>query len=444
MTDFYAKLKNDLHPPLYYLGLRLFTALFGSDAISLRLFSVLGVLSTLLLGYFAGQRIFGKRGALYFCLMIISIPMLAVYSHQARMYTWAAFSVTGVFIYSYLFIKTGKFRDLALLTVFTLIAMYIHYYSLGAALVANAFVFLYLVFSKNRKWTNHLFSILIEIILFLPWIFMFIVQVNKVQHAFWAPPVSFSAILSCFTMPLTEQFWISGFSKALVLLIYVILIFTIIKSFSKPYSDLRLALWLSLTIFVGTILLFTVISLFSRPILFSRYIMAIVTMLAVPTTILLIRLKIEWLKILLIAVILFLGVRISISSYHFSYGPYKQTIEYIDSAYPEVRKVLHISEVTAGPLIEYNGNSGLEHYWLKAEMSNVDAFAGIHQFNKPGEFLQPGELFCTVRFHNMELNKENLDLILSESELIKTDTVIGNKDNDGIFIQVYLLKYKGR
>jgi hypothetical protein len=42
------------------------------------------------------------------------------------------------------------------------------------------------------------------------------------------------------------------------------------------------------------------------------------------------------------------------------------------------------------------------------------------------------------------LNKENLDLVLSESELIKKDTVRDNKVKDGIImIQLYLLKYKG-
>lgn len=85
LSDFYAKFKNDLHPPLYYIGLRLFTASFGLTPLSLRVFSVLGVLSTILLGYFAGQRVFGKQGSLFFCLMLISVPMLAAHSHQARM-----------------------------------------------------------------------------------------------------------------------------------------------------------------------------------------------------------------------------------------------------------------------------------------------------------------------------------------------------------------------
>ncbi len=76
-------------------------------------------------------------------------------------------------------------------------------------------------------------------------------------------------------------------------------------------------------------------------------------------------------------------------------------------------------------------------------MSNVDAFPEIRQYSTPGEFLQPREEFCVVRFHNLELNIKNLDLVLSESELIKKDTVFDNKFNNGIYIQLYLLKYKG-
>ena len=444
LSDFYAKFKNDLHPPLYYLGLRLFTGLFGLNAISLRLFSVLGVLSTLLLGYFAGQRVFGKQGALYFCLMLISVPMLAAYSHQARMYTWAAFSVTGVFIYSYLFMRTGKNRDLVLLFIFTVLAIYIHYYSLAAAFVANIFVFLYLFRTKNKKWLPHLYSVLIAILLFLPWLFMFIIQVKKVQHAFWAPEVSLNVILSCITIPFTEQFWTTNYSISLITLIYGLIVFTIFKSFTKSFSEYRLVLWLALFIFMGTLMVVTIISLFSQPILSTRYVMTIVTMLVIPLTILFVKMKIRWLKIILISVIFFLGLRISISNFYFSYGPYKQTIEYISTTYPEIKKILHITEITAGPLVEYTGNSGLSHYWLKADMSNVDAFPEVHQYNQPGEFLQSGEVFCAVRFHNLELNKENLDLVLSESELIKTDTVSDSKVANGIMIQVYLLKYKGK
>lgn len=172
--------------------------------------------------------------------------------------------------------------------------------------------------------------------------------------------------------------------------------------------------------------------------------MTIVIMLVIPPTILVIQMRATWLKLILVSVILFLGIRISVSNFYFSYGPYKQTVEYISTTHPEIKKILHITEVTAGPMVEYNGTSGLSHYWLKAKMSNVDAFPEVHQYNKPGEFLEAGEVFCAVRFHNLELNKENLDLVLSESELIKTDTVRDNKFKNGIIIQLYLLRYIGK
>jgi hypothetical protein len=340
--------------------------------------------------------------------------------------------------------KTGKNRDLAFLFLFTIVAMYIHYYSMVAAFMANVFVFIYLLKTKNKKWTNHLLSLFLALVLFLPWIFMFIVQVKKVQHAFWAPAVDFSTILSCFTTPFTEQFWTSAYSIALIVLIYGLTVFTIYRSFLKSFSKYRLVLWLSVAIFLGTLLIITVISLFSQPILFSRYVMAIVVMLIIPHTLLFITIKYRWLKICLIGIILFLGIRVSVSSFVFSYGPYKQTVDYIAVTYPTTHKVLHITEITAGPMVEYSTDTGLSHYWLKAKMSNVDAFATIHQYQKPREFLQPGEEFCVVQFNNLELNKENLDLVLSESELIKVDTVRDNKVEYGNIIKVYFLKYKGR
>src|SRR4030043_440221 len=285
LSDLYSKFKNDLHPPLYYLGLRLYTGLFGLSTTSLRIFSVFGALATLCLGYFAGQRIFGKQGALFLCLMLISVPMLAVYSHQDRMYSWAAFSITGVFIYSCLFIRTGTTRDLALLLIFPVAAMYIHYYSMIAAFMANVFVFLQLFLTKNRKWLNHLISLLVAAILFLPWLSMFIIQVKRVQNAFWAPEVSLPTILSCFTIPFTEQFWTTGYSRSLTILMYTLIVLTIILSFTKSFSEYRLVLWLSLFIFLGTLIIAMIISLFSQPILYSRYVAVIVTMLIMPITI---------------------------------------------------------------------------------------------------------------------------------------------------------------
>lgn len=443
LQEFFVRLSNDLHPPLYYLLLKLFTSIFGLSAISLRIFSVIGILSTFLIGYFAGRKVFGQQGALYFCLMLLSIPMLASYSHEARMYTWAAFATTGVFIYSCLFLKSGDNKNLILLFVFTLAAMYMHYYSTIAAFAANAFVLIYMLVTKNRKWLWHLIAMVLAGILFLPWLSMMIVQIKKVQHAFWAPEVSFTTLLSCFTIPFTEQYWTTGYATALIILMYSLLAFTVYKSFTQTFTEHRIILWLSLSVFLGTLLIVSIISLFSQPFLFHRYVMAVVVMLIVPHTILFMHLKSKALKYILLAAILFLSIKVSFSTFYFSYGPYNQAVQRLVREYPDINKVVHITEITAGPLQEYSKDNRLQHYWLKAEMSNVDAFTAIHQYTKPGEFLNAGEEFCVVKYNNLDLNQKNLDLLLSESELVKTDTVTDNKVEYGSWITIYHLRYKG-
>jgi len=70
--DITGLIKSDFHPPLYFYALKIFVTIFGISDFTIRLFSVLGVLATIVLGYLIGQKVFGKSGALYFCLLLIS------------------------------------------------------------------------------------------------------------------------------------------------------------------------------------------------------------------------------------------------------------------------------------------------------------------------------------------------------------------------------------
>ena len=176
LGDITRLIKNDYHPPLYFYGLKIFVSIFGINYFTLRLFSVLGALATLVLGYLTGQRIFEKSGALYFCLLLLSLPMMVSFSHEARMYTWGAFSVTGVYFYSVLFIKTNKRKDLILLMLFSLLSAYTHYYALLAAFGANIYVLLFLLVKQNKSWKIHFLYSIIAVLLFMPWLSAFLGQ----------------------------------------------------------------------------------------------------------------------------------------------------------------------------------------------------------------------------------------------------------------------------
>ncbi len=432
-----AKLQNDLHPPLYYLLLKGFTAVAGESAYSLRLFSVIALLLTIVTGYCVGKRLFGRRGALCLCLMMMATPMPVIFSHQARMYTWAAFAVTGLFLYALLYLQTGNRRHLLYLLLFTLMAMYMHYYSLAAAFIANVMVFGLMV---NKK--DHIYAMGVAAVLYLPWLWWVGVQVQKVQQAFWAPEVSMATLLSCFGAPFSDPYATTWQAYALMAFCWSLAGFALYRSASPALQAHQRAVRMAVGLFAGTLLWVTAISLVSQPILFSRYAMAIALLPAFPLALLLAGLQKRWVARSLAALILALGVSVSSSVFTFSYGPYKQAIEHISETYPGVKKVVHIAEITAGPMLYYNGRSGLQHCWLKAKMSNVDAFTGIRQYNQPQEFLQPGETFLVAQFNTLALNAENLDLLLSQSELLQTDTVINHKIESPNRILLYLLQYK--
>ncbi|MEJ2212269.1 MAG: glycosyltransferase family 39 protein [Anaerolineae bacterium] len=76
----------DIHPPLYYLLLRLWEALAGSGVVSVRLFSVLIGTAAVPLIYLLGRRMLGRRGGLLAALLLALSPFHVYYSQEVRMY----------------------------------------------------------------------------------------------------------------------------------------------------------------------------------------------------------------------------------------------------------------------------------------------------------------------------------------------------------------------
>lgn len=441
-------LAGDFHPPLYFLLLKLFTFVVGISDFTIRLFSVIGALCILILSYTVGQRVFGRNGALYFCLMILSIPMLASNAHDARMYTWAAFSVTGVFLYSYLYMTTNKRRDLVFLGLFTLMAAYLHYYSLIAAFWSNLFVFLFLLLKKEKTWYAHLITMFAVVLLYLPWLSIFLAQTNTAKDHFYIAPLSIQSILSCYIGPFMEKFWFEISSYIMIIIVFSLTFVSIFNHFIKHKNDNRLILGLSLTIFNATILTGIIISFILRPVLMLRYVGPIVTMLMVPPTLFFIRSKIKLVKLLLLILLLCCGIYTSISASLFSMGPYKQSLNHLLKVHPDVKKIVHVTEITTGPLLEHNKIGDWDHYWIKNENSifytNINVFTELHQIPSLDELLSPDDIFCLVDMEITPLNRENFNLILSKSHVIKVDKIIDNKSKPSLTVSLYILQYQGK
>ena len=438
---------GDFHPPLYFLGLKLFTSVVGLNDFTIRLFSVIGALSTLIIGYIVGQRVFGKYGALCYCYLLLALPMLACYSHDARMYTWAAFATTGVFLYSCLFIRTNQKGDLILLGLFSLMAVYTHYYCLIAAFYANMFVLIYLFINKNKSWRSVLVMGSAVFVLFLPWFSVLLSQTHAAQKNFWSPAVSFSTLLSCYVYPFGHEYRLSNLAYPMAAIVYGLTIISIYKIFIAGKDDNRLVLGLSLVIFHCTVLTVVIISFILRPLLYWRYIACVVTMLMVPPALYFMGGGYKQLKAILLGSLLCCGIYISIAASYFSFGPYKQSLDYLQKTRPDVKKIVHVTEITAGPFYEYGKDGPWSQYCLKNAnavwYTNMAVFDGFQAIKNLDEALEKDEIFCMVKFPLTPLNEKNCDLILSQSQTLAVDTVADNKPYSGVQFLLYILKYRG-
>ncbi len=318
-------IKNDFHPPLYFYALKVFVFIFGISIFTIRLFSTLGVLATILLGYITGQRVFGKSGALYLCLLIATLPMLASYAHEARMYTWGAFAVTGVFLYAVLFLQSNKKNDLFLLMLFSLIAAYIHYYGLLAAFWANVFVSVYLFVKKNKNFRIHLLYSFITVLLYLPWIAVMLSQTRKVMQSFWVPALSWQTVSACLFSPFAPKIWLTPF-MLFAIIIYGLAVWMVYRTFIMRKEGQGITLGLSLFIFGAVYLSAAAVSWFFRPILYMRYISIIIVMILIPAALFFVTVKNAAVKSIVLSLIIIFGIYTSFEGSHFSVGPYEQSI----------------------------------------------------------------------------------------------------------------------
>jgi hypothetical protein len=438
-------IKNDFHPPLYFFGLKLFVTIFGLSDFTIRLFSVLGILATMLLVYIIGQKVFGKSGALYFCLFMVSLPMLAEYAHEARMYTWGSFTVTCTFLFAFRFLQSNKRSDLIWLIFFSLVAAYTHYYALLAAFWANVFVSIFLFIKRKNQFRIHLIYSLIAVMLYLPWFTAIIGQTKKVAESYWVPVLNWQTFLSCLLSPFAPKIYLSPFLP-LALIIYGLILWVIYRNFIPRKENQRLILGLSLCMFWCTILTAIIISLLMQPVLYMRYLSNIIVLILVPVTLFFIYTKNNWIKGIGLAVILVLGIKISLDGSYFSFGPYQQSVNQIHYENPEINKVIHVVESSAGPFAECK-NFDIQNYWYNPKstvvFTNMDVFDNLIQTDSLGKVLYNEELFCLATFPFVPFNENNIKQILSESQLTRVDTVSDNKMNPGINIILYFLKYHG-
>lgn len=183
-TDITSLLEMDMHPPLYFISLKIWMNCAGYSLVQAKIFSALGLLATLILGCTLIRKDFGERVACLFILFVAATPMVYYFSVQPRCYSWCVFWVTFCFVMGNRVMNKKSFYNYIFFAMGCLFAAYNHIYALIAVTGLAGFVNLYLL-HKRQGVQNIILTDFIVLLGYAPWMPVLFSQTRSAASGFW-------------------------------------------------------------------------------------------------------------------------------------------------------------------------------------------------------------------------------------------------------------------
>lgn len=209
IRDVIGRVQSDVHPPLYFLLLYGWVRLAGDSALALRLFSTLAGSIGLVATYAVGARLFDRRTGLIAMVILGSASFFVTYSREARMYT-LLLALAALATYAYLRWRDcpGRWNTLAYALLLAAL-LYTHYAGL-LVLVTHALHGLLVEKwdSRPRFIPHRLIPYGLAVVLFLPWVPIFMAQIGDNPTGPLALPVTTDwAAVETLLATLTSGYW---------------------------------------------------------------------------------------------------------------------------------------------------------------------------------------------------------------------------------------------
>lgn len=167
LTGALSRVRDDVHPPLYFLLLDVWTLLIGESVLALRLFSVLCGLLALSATYAVGRRLFDRITGFMAVLVLGSASFFVYYTREARMYVLLlALAAFAAWLYLRWRDRLSGRRTLAYGLALALL-LYTHY--AGALIIAVHGIHLFLTARLHLR-PRHGAPFLLAALLFAPWV----------------------------------------------------------------------------------------------------------------------------------------------------------------------------------------------------------------------------------------------------------------------------------
>jgi uncharacterized membrane protein len=186
-----ARIVTDVHPPLYYVLVRIWADAFGSTLMSLRSFSIVASLLAIVAAYGMQYVSFRSHGLALFTAALITLSGWHIgLIQEARMY---ALGVLLALLTTTSLIKavySGKKIWWFIWALLTAAFAYTHYFAFFTILAHLLWIIGYQWQHRQPHLLPHAFLAgMVAVVLYVPWLPALASQIGQVQQSFWVPPL---------------------------------------------------------------------------------------------------------------------------------------------------------------------------------------------------------------------------------------------------------------
>lgn len=248
LNDLFHLFAHENNPPLHFILLHFWMKLFGTSAFSVRLLSTVFGALTVIPIFKIGNEFFTRKVGIITSLLFCFSTLHIEEAHDARVYTTLVFLVVLSYYFFLKILKDQKDRYSKIAYTITLILMLYSHYISGVVLVSQ---FVVTVFSKPDKWKkikSVFVGQLISVIVFLPFLKVFIYRISQTtQNESWVPKPTIASLFN-----LIRQFFnqpVVAILAILSLIGFLIVRFSKSKQVNKSTSD-TLLMWFIIPYFL--------------------------------------------------------------------------------------------------------------------------------------------------------------------------------------------------
>ncbi|MDC7278868.1 glycosyltransferase family 39 protein [Butyrivibrio fibrisolvens] len=228
----------DVHPPLYYIGLKAFCGILGQRATVFHFFSVLALACMLIFALTVIWKEFGPAASLI-VITFTSISDAALrFNVEIRMYSWAAVFVFLTYYFTYCLIKRPAIKYYVGFSIASLAAAYTHYYALVAVAFFYAYLLIRAIVYKRTELIKTLIVSGIAIAVYLPWLTKLISCFTARIDNYWI--AEYSSFSECFSYLFSDHFTFGMWFVIILMLVLTVLyetgFATVEKSEAREYK----------------------------------------------------------------------------------------------------------------------------------------------------------------------------------------------------------------